>query len=139
MPRSCSVDSRGQPPGNVSIVRAELFRPESPDRVVALATWSEAGADLEILDGSADGLDRLLRKTPVVVPGGFPKQIGRQGDTVEQPGSPEWFRTALLTRAGSVGLGVRFVEDDLTNGWDPAANYRTFDQQERRLASDRED
>jgi hypothetical protein len=28
---------------------------------------------------------------------------------------------------------VRFVEDDIVNGWDPAANYRTFEQQERRL------
>jgi hypothetical protein len=120
-------------------VRAELFRPGSPDRVVARATWSEDGASLEIVDPSIGGLDGLLRKTPVVVPGGFPKQIGRRGDTIEQPGSPEWFRTALLTRAGSMELGVRFVEDDLTNGWDPAANYRTFEQQERRLATDRDD
>jgi hypothetical protein len=30
---------------------------------------------------------------------------------------------------------VRFVAEDVRNGWDPAANYRTFQEQARRLAS----
>jgi hypothetical protein len=117
-------------------VRAEIFRPESPDRIVALATWAEDGAELRVFDDAVEGLEGLLRRTPVVVPGGFPKQIGATGDTVEQPGSPRWFRAALLRRTEALGFGVRFVEEDLTNGWDPAANYRTFRQQERRLVGE---
>jgi hypothetical protein len=54
---------------------------------------------------------------------------------VLQPGSLEWFRSALSTRAPSLGLAVRFVVDDVRNGWDPAANYRTFEQQVRRLSA----
>jgi hypothetical protein len=118
-------------------VRAELYRPESRDRVVARAIWSSDGTELEVFDRSVDGLDGLLRATPVVVPGGFPRQPGRSGDTIEAPGSPSWFRAALLERSERLGLAVRFVEDDIVNGWDPAANYRTFEQQERRLV-DRE-
>jgi hypothetical protein len=120
-------------------VRAEIFRPDAPDDaddVVAVATWADGVVRLEARDASVDGLERLLRSTAVVVPGGFPRRPGTSGDTVLQPGSPEWFREALLTRTEPLGLGVRFVAEDVTNGWDPAANYRTFAQQDRRLAAE---
>jgi len=116
-------------------VRAELYRADAPDAVVAVATWDAGRASVEATGEPVDGLERLLRATPVVVHGGFPQRIGASGDTLEQPGSPEWFRAALLGRAPALGLAVRFVEDDLRNGWDPAANYRTFEQQEWRLGS----
>jgi len=115
-------------------VRAELFRPDAPDAVVAVATWDDGRSSLEATE-SIEGLDRILRATPVVVPGGFPQQLGATGDTLEQPGTLEWFRAALLERAPTFGLAVRFVAADVRNGWDPAANYRTFEQQEWRLAS----
>jgi len=118
-------------------VLAELFRLDAPEHVVAVATWNDGDPRLETRDPSVGGLDRLLRRTPVVVPGGFTRRPGMSGDTVLQPGGTEWFREALLTRSASLGLSVRFVAEDVTNGWDPAANYRTFAQQERRLASDR--
>jgi hypothetical protein len=53
-----------------------------------------------------------------------------------QPGSLEWFRAALLTRAEGLELAVRFVADEIDNGWDPAANYRSFREQAERLAAD---
>jgi hypothetical protein len=115
-------------------VRAELFRSDAPDDVVAVATWNDGRASLEVTE-PVEGLERILRATPVLVAGGFPQQIGASGDTLEQPGTLEWFRAALLERAPMLGLGVRFVAEDVRNGWDPAANYRTFEQQEWRLAS----
>ena len=117
-------------------MRAELVRPDAPDAVVAIATWDAGRAEIRATGDPIDGLERLLRPSPVLVLDGANSQIGASGDTLEQPGSPEWFRAALLDRAPGLGLAVRFVEDDLRNGWDPAANYRTFEQQEWRLASE---
>jgi hypothetical protein len=115
-------------------LRAELYRPAEPLRVVAVARWSGSGASIEVVE-PVKGLDRILRPTPVVVsdPALLPR--GAHGEAVLQPGSLEWFRAALLTRAPSLGLAVRFVVDDVRNGWDPAANYRTFDEQVGRLTA----
>lgn len=117
-------------------MRAELYRPDAPDAVVAVATWHAGRASARATDESIEGLDRLLRPTPVVVHDAGPRQMGTSGELLEEPGSPDWFRAALLDRAPALGLAVRFVEDDVRNGWDPAANYRTFEEQERRLASE---
>ena len=116
-------------------MRAELYRPDEPERVVAVARWFGTGASIEVLELGVEGLDRLLRSTPVVVtdPALLPR--GAHGEAVLQPGSLEWFRAALLTRAPSLGLAVRFVVADVRNGWDPAANYRTFDEQVGRLTA----
>lgn len=115
-------------------MRAELYRPAEPLRVVAVARWSGSGASIEVIE-PVEGLDRILRPTPVVVsdPALLPR--GAHGEAVLQPGSLEWFRAALLTRAPSLGLAVRFVVDEVRNGWDPAANYRTFDEQVGRLTA----
>ena len=115
-------------------MRAELYRPDESERVVAVASWSRTGASIEVT-GPVEGLDRILRPTPVVAsdPALLPR--GAHGEAVLQPGSLEWFRTALLTRAPLLGLAVRFVVDDVRNGWDPAANYRTFDEQVGRLTA----
>ena len=48
-------------------MRAELYRPEDPETTVAVATWSGGRASIEALDGPVEGLERLLRPTPVVV------------------------------------------------------------------------
>ena len=117
-------------------MRAELSRPDAPDDIVAVATWTDGRVHIAPTGDAIDGLERILRATPVLVLDGATSQIGASGDTLEQPGSPEWFRAALLDRAPALGLAVRFVEDDFRNGWDPAANYRTFEQQEWRLASE---
>jgi hypothetical protein len=116
-------------------VRAELYRPDEPERVVAVAQWSGTGASIEVIEPAVEGLDRLLRPTPVVVTDAALLPRGAHGEAVLQPGSLAWFRAALFTRAPSLGLAVRYVVDDVRNGWDPAANYRSFDEQVRRLTA----
>ncbi len=116
-------------------MRAELYRAEDPQAVVAAATWSNGRASLEVLDASVPGLDALLRPTPVVVDDPSLRGPGTSGESVLEPGSLDWFRQALVTRAGSLGLGVRFVAAEIVGGWDPAANYRRFDEQIERLSS----
>lgn len=118
-------------------MRAELYRPDAPDRIVAVARWTDGDVELDILVGSVEGLDRLLRRTPILIPGGFPKQLGAAGDTLVQPGTLDWFRAAMVSRAPALGLAARVIADDVRNGWDPASNYRTFEEQEERLAGDR--
>ncbi|HSJ51881.1 MAG TPA: hypothetical protein VLA90_11470 [Actinomycetota bacterium] len=116
------------------MIRAELFAPDDPETVVAVATWDGEG-HLEVLDPTFEGLHAMLRPTPVVVDDASLRPFGAHGEVLLEPGSLEWFRAALSTRAPDRGLAIRFVTDDVRNGWDPAANYRTFAQQTRRLAA----
>jgi hypothetical protein len=113
------------------MIRAELYRPDDPETVVAVVLWDGQAR----LGAGADEFDDLLRPTPVVVDDASLRSFGASGEVVLQPGSLEWFRAVLLTRAPGLGLAVRFVADDVRNGWDPAANYRTFAQQARRLVA----
>lgn len=120
-------------------MRAELYRPEDPERegpeqVVAIATWSDGRASLEIL-AEVPGLDRLLRATPVVTDDPSLRPPGTSGEVVLEPGSLAWFRAALRSRAPALGLAVRFVAERVTGGWDPAAAYATFGERVDRLAS----
>lgn len=118
-------------------MRAELYRPDAPEDVVAIARWNGTGASLEVLRDDVEALDRLLGATPVVVDDGSLRQLGQRGEVLLQPGSIEWFRSALLVRAPKIGLAVRFVpEVEPGLGWDPAAAYRTFEDQVDRLSSE---
>ncbi len=117
------------------MIRAELHRRDDPDTVVAIATWNDGDPRVEPTGDEVEGLDTILRATPVVVDDASLRPLGAHGDVVLEPGSLEWFRAALIQRAERLGLGVRFVADEIRNGWDPAANYRTFGEQARRLAS----
>lgn len=117
-------------------MRAEVYRSNDAESVLATAHWSRGGGStLDVAATEVDGLDRLLRRTPVVVrdPSLLPQ--GSRGESVLQPDSLEWFRAALITRVETLGLSVRFVAEDVRNGWDPAANYRRFREQAERLAS----
>ena len=116
-------------------MRAELYRPDAPETVVAVATWSQGRATLDILDPSVGGLDTLLRPTPVVVDDPSLRPPGSHGESLLEPGSPAWFRAALITRAETCGLRARFVAGEIVGGWDPAASYRSFDEQIERLTS----
>lgn len=116
------------------MIRAELYRPDDPESVVAVARWDGASARLEAAE-SVPGLDALFRSTPVVVDDHALRPLGTHGPVVLQPGSLVWFRAALQVRAPALGLAVRFVADEIDNGWDPASNYRTFGQQVDRLAT----
>ena len=116
-------------------MRAELFRPDAPESVVAIATWSDGRANLEVLDGSIERLDTLVRPTPVVVDDPSLRPPGTQGEALLEPGSSVWFRAALQTRAEPLGLRVRFVAGQIVGGWDPAASTRSFEEQVDRLSS----
>jgi hypothetical protein len=119
-------------------VRAELYRSEDPEVVVAVALWRDGRALLEPAEGASDGalegFASIFRPTPVVVEDPSLRRQGTHGETVLEPGSLEWFRAALLTRVEALGLSVRFVPGVTEGGWDPAAQYRTFEQQVERLA-----
>jgi hypothetical protein len=117
------------------MIRAELYRPDDPETIVAVATWAEGAARLEVSEGAPDGIEAIFRVTPVVVDDASLRPLGSHGEVVLQPGSLEWFRAALLARARTIGLAVRFVTDEIRGGWDPAAHDRTFEEQARRLAS----
>jgi hypothetical protein len=117
------------------VIRAELYRPDDPETVVAVATWRRDSAHLETTDAAPDGVAAILRATPVVVDDASLRPLGSHGEVSLPPGSLEWFRAALLSRSAALGLVVRFVAEEIDNGWDPAANYRTFEEQARRLAT----
>jgi hypothetical protein len=116
-------------------MRAELHRPEDPDHPVAVATWDGRTARLEVLEGAPEGTADILRPTPVVVEDASLRRLGTHGEVLLHPGTFEWFREALRTRAEALGLAVRFVPVRLEGGWDPAATYRTFEEQVERLTS----
>jgi hypothetical protein len=116
------------------MIRAELYRHDEPEAIVAVATWRDGSGRIEATGEAIEGLERVLRPTPVVVDDAALRPLGTHGDVALSPGSPAWFRAALLTRAAVLGLSVRFVAEDVRNGWDPAANYRTFEEQVGRLA-----
>ena len=116
-------------------MRAEVYRREDPETVVAVATWSAGAMDLDVRDASLKGLDGLLRPTAVVVEDASLRQLGTHGASLLQPGSLEWFRAALWSRTDPLGLAVRFVTEEVRGGWDPASNYRTFADQASRIAS----
>lgn len=116
-------------------MRAELYRPDAPDAVVAVAIWDGSKAALEVLDGGLHGLGGVLRPTPVLVEDASYRRLGTHGEVLVHPGSLEWFRAALLTRAPEMGLSVRFLAGDVEGGWDPASDYRTFGEQVGRLAA----
>ena len=117
------------------MIRAELYRPDDPETVVGVATWTDAGARLDGTDAAPEGIDGLFRPTPVVVDDASLRHLGSHGQVVLEPGSLEWFRAALPARAERLGLAVRFVTDEIRGGWDPAAHDRTFEEQARRLAT----
>ncbi len=116
-------------------MRAELYRPEEPEAVLASAMWDRGAVRIEPAAGAPEGLADILRPTPIVVEDPSLRRLGTHGETLLQPGTLEWFRSALLTRAAAFGLEVRFVPGVRAGGWDPAAQYRSFEDQIERLGS----
>jgi hypothetical protein len=116
-------------------VRAELYRPDAPNAVAAVATWDERQARLDVKDASVPGLDRIFRPTPIAIDDPALRHPGTSGPVVLQPGDLEWFRAVLLTRAPELGLAVRFVSGAVVGGFDPASQYRSFEEQVERLTS----
>ena len=112
-------------------MRAEFFRPDSPDRAVGEAIWNGTGVDVtseqqEVLVA----LRRIFRPVPVAIDDPALLPPGSSGPTVLQPGALNWFMAAARARSKQEGLGVRLhapVQGAM--GWDPAGVYRPFNEQ----------
>lgn len=114
-------------------MRAELFRPDAPDEVVAEIAWNDGAP--EVVSGvDVAGVSGLLRPTAVQIDDAALRRMGTSGPSLLAPGSLEWFRAAIRSRAETLGLGVRFVTHSVEDGWDPASQYRRFRDQAQRLA-----
>jgi hypothetical protein len=108
-------------------VRAEFFRPDDPDRVMATATWD--GGAVAISSDDADVrrvLERVFRVSSVSSEDPALGDPAASGAAVVEPGDLTWFQTAALTRGREEGLGVRFVTET-PGGWDPAGAYRPLE------------
>lgn len=125
----------GRSPGKLrSVLRIEFHRADAPDDVVGAATWDGRRLELHADDpGVRSALERIFRPTPVVVDDPALRGMGTSGEVVLQPGSVEWFERAAFVRASEVGLVARVVRPGVEGGWDPAAAYRRFREQVRRL------
>lgn len=118
-------------------MRVEFHHPDAPDAVVATAAWTAGGPVLEAADQPIhDALERAFRRTPVVVDDASYRRLGTHGEVVLQPGGLEWFRAVVFARVpAETGLVARMVPGVREGGFDPAANYRRFEDQIERLTA----
>jgi hypothetical protein len=119
-------------------MQVEFLRAEGEERhVVATARWVDGQVTFESDDDEvAEQLVRAFRKTPVSIDDASYRRMGTHGEVVVQPGDLQWFRAVALTRATSeTGLLPRFVPGISAGGYDPAAGYRTFEEQIERLSA----
>lgn len=116
-------------------MRVEFYRPEAPDSAVGAATWNDGSVEIDAGDETVRGaLARAYRATPVVIDDAAYRRLGTAGEVVVQPGTLEWFRAATRVRAtAESGLSGRFVPGVTEGGFDPAAQYRTFEETVERL------
>jgi hypothetical protein len=117
-------------------MRTEFYDPDD-EQQLALATADWDGAQVTITTEDAERRDKLahaFRRSPVVVDDQSYRQFGTSGPAVLQPGDLEWFRAVARTRVpAETGLAARFVATRVVGGYDPAANYRPFEEQVERL------
>jgi hypothetical protein len=122
-------------------MKAELYRPPpaegEPETVVAVATWKDGHARMDVADPAVPGLDAILRPTPVAVDDASLRPQGTHGEVLLQPGDRHWFVAAVRTRGKALGLAARFVIEAGPGGWDPASQYRRFDEQIEKLERER--
>jgi hypothetical protein len=104
-------------------MRAELFRADAPDEVVASASWFDG----QVVPESGDDvlLARVFRATAVSIDDPAMRAPGTSGPVVVEPGDMEWFRAAALVRGRAEGVEVRFATDR-PGGWDPAMDPQTY-------------
>ena len=123
-------------------MQVEFLRGEGEDRTVVGSARYKAGevtvaADEDEVRGR---LIRAFRRIPVVTDDASYRRLGTTGEVVLQPGDLGWFRAVALTRAtAETGLSARVVPGIAAGGYDPAAGYRTFEEQIELLAADADD
>jgi hypothetical protein len=118
-------------------VKVELHRPDEPDTVLATITWNGGEPIVDTDDDSLRAtLLRVFRRTPVVIDDASYRRLGTAGPVMIQPGALEWFRAVVQSRTpAEAGLVGRFVSGLTEGGFDPAAGYRTFEDQIERLTT----
>jgi hypothetical protein len=113
--------------------------PPPPLPALASASWSDGEIVVESDDSDLKTkVEHAFRRTPVVVDDPSLRYPSTSGELVLQPGDLEWFRGVAQVRVpAETGLVARFVPGAIVGGYDPAANYRRFPEQVRRLQSRR--
>jgi hypothetical protein len=111
-------------------MRAQFYRPDDPDRVVADVRYVDGSIDASAEeDRTADTIARVFHASPVAIDDPAFRQAGTSGPAVVQPGGVLWFQAAARVRGEDEGLAVRFVpEEERAMGWDPAGAYRSFSE-----------
>jgi hypothetical protein len=117
-------------------MNVEYYRPDDEQKE-SVATVSWDGREVQVSSENApvrEALAHAFRRAPVVVDDPSRRRLGTSGPVMLQPGDLEWFRAVASSRAtGEAGLAARFVPGAVIGGFDPAAGYRTFDDQLERL------
>lgn len=118
-------------------MRAEFYREDAPDDVIATATWDGRAVTIGSEDEAvAATLTKSFRRTPIVTDDGAYRRQGTSGEVQIQPGSLEWFRaTAQIRATAESGLLARLVPGISEGGFDPAAGYRSFGDAVERLSA----
>lgn len=117
-------------------MNVEFYDPEDEQKLaVATARWDGAQVTVTAEDDEVRAkLAHGFRRTPVAVDDASRRRLGTHGPVVLQPGDLEWFRAVAETRVPpETGLAARLVPGAVVGGYDPAAGYRTFDEQVERL------
>jgi hypothetical protein len=118
-------------------VKVELHHPDEPDVVVATVSWIGGQPIVDTEDDILRAtLQTVFRRTPVVIDDPSYRRMGTSGEVLIQPGDLEWFRAVVQARIpAETGLVGRFVPGVTEGGFDPAAGYRTFEEQVERLTT----
>jgi hypothetical protein len=118
-------------------VKVELRRQDEPDTVVAMVSWTDRQPVIDTEDDILRAmLQKVFRRTPVVIDDPSYRRMGTAGEVLIQPGDLEWFRAVVQARLpAETGLTGRFVPGVSEGGFDPAAGYRTFEDQIERLTT----
>ena len=117
-------------------MKAEFYREDAPDDVIATATWDGRDVTVACEDEALGAIvTKSFRRTPIVTDDAAYRRQGTSGEVQIQPGSLEWFRAATQVRAtAESGLLARLVPGITEGGFDPAAGYRSFDDAVERLS-----
>jgi hypothetical protein len=118
-------------------VKVELHRLDQPDAVVATVSWIGGQPVIDTEDDVlGTTLQKVFRRTPVVIDDASYRRMGTAGEVMIQPGDLEWFRAVVQARIPvETSLAARFVPGITEGGFDPAAGYRTFEEQIERLTT----
>lgn len=120
----------------VRAVEVRFYRPGDEERrTLATATWDGRRVTVAADDPELRArLERAFRPTPVVTDDPAFRRLGTSGEVVIQPGDLEWFRAAAFVRAAAeTGLEASYAPPPVVGGYDPAATYRSFEEQIERL------